>query len=444
MSASVLVVDDEELICWSLKKELGKQGYTAHAASTAQAALDAFRAEPADVVLLDINLPDRRGVDIMPELRSFNDDVVIIMITSVTALDVAVEAMRRGAWDYVTKPFDYPKLFNTIARGVEQLALKRENRALRNKSPRLPDIVAESPQMHEVLTLARAVMRSDPSTVLLLGESGVGKDVIARAIHEGGPRSDRLFLDINCAALPETLLESELFGHERGAFTGATNKKLGLFELASGGTVFLDEVVEAPLSIQAKLLKVLEQRTFRRVGGTRDVLVDIHVIAATNRDLEQAVTSQRLRQDLYYRLKVFPIVIPPLRERGADILPLARQFIAAFARTFRKTIPGIDTDAEALLQAYPWPGNVRELRNVIERAAILAPGSEPLSTDLLPSEIAHAAMSWPEGALGKLAQSEAEMIAAALAECEGNQSRAAVKLGISRDALRRRMRRYAL
>ena len=445
---SVLVVDDEELIRWSLEKDLARQGYAVSTAATGAEALARHQSEPVDVVLLDINLPDGSGVRLVPEFIAAREDVVVIMITSVTNLETAVEAMRLGAFDYVTKPFEPPRLHNSIAKAAERVALRVENRALKSRHPggTFPEVVADSPGMRRVLELAGHVMRSDAATVLLLGESGVGKDLLARRIHSGSPRGERLFLDVNCAGLPEALLESELFGHERGAFTDAKCQKRGLFELAEGGTVYLDEVADAPLVVQAKLLKVLEQRVFRRVGGLRDLNADVRVIAATNRDLDAAVAAGRMREDFYFRLKVFPIEIPPLRDRREDVLPLAQAFLGSFNRAFRKAVPGLDPEVERLLREYRWPGNVRELRNVIERAMILADDSTPLGVELLPPELAGAALGKgvEEVPAGALARSEARLIREALAGCGGNQSRAAAQLGISRDALRRRVRRLGI
>jgi two-component system, NtrC family, response regulator AtoC len=439
LRASVLVVDDEELIRWSLQKELTAQGYAAASAGTCAEALRLFATDPADVVLLDIRLPDGSGIDLITRLREVREDVAIIMATSVTALDSAVDAMRRGAWDYVTKPFDFAKLWNSVAKAAERVALRQENRTLRARAAAgAPEVVAESPAMRRVLAMVSSVMATD-STVLLRGESGVGKDLIARTIHDGSARHDKLFLDLNCAGLPDALLESELFGHERGAFTDAKTQKRGLFELAAGGTVYLDEIADAPLSIQPKLLKVLEARTFRRVGGIRTLAADVRVIAATNRDLDVAITHKTLREDLYYRLQVFPIEIPPLRQRPEDIVPLARAFLGAFGRALRKPLRGLDAEAEGALLAYGWPGNVRELRNVIERAIILAPADGAITSDLLPA--GRADVGEPHGAL---AEHERQLIRDALHASGGNQSRAAAQLGISRDALRRRMRRHGL
>jgi DNA-binding NtrC family response regulator len=444
--ASVLVVDDEELVRWSLEKDLARQEYSVITAATGAEALRLHERDPADVVLLDINLPDGSGVRLIPEFRAIRADTAIIMITSVTSLDTAVESVRLGAWDYVTKPFDYPKLYNSIARATEQVVLRQQNRALRSRERAEPGIVSESPGMQQVLELAARVMRSDASMVLLQGETGVGKDLLARHIHHGSPRSEQLFLDINCAALPEALLESELFGHERGAFTDAKAQKRGLLEMAAGGTVYLDEIADAPLAVQTKLLKVLEQRTFRRLGGVRDIAVDVRVVAATNRNLEQAVAARTLREDLYYRIKVFPIRIPPLRERPEDVLPLARLFVGCYNRDFRKRVLGLEPEAEQRLCEYRWPGNVRELRNVVERAMILAVDESPIAADLLPAELSEEIV--PVGAEpelgGALAQAERRLIREALDACDGNQSRAAAQLGISRGALARRMRRLRI
>ncbi|HEX7477410.1 MAG TPA: sigma-54 dependent transcriptional regulator [Polyangiales bacterium] len=448
--ASVLIVDDEELIRWSLEKDISRLGYATRTAASCAEALRLQQDEPADVVLLDVKLPDGDGVQLIPLLHAFREDTVIIMITSVNSLETAVESIRVGAWDYVTKPFDFPKLFNSVAKAAERVALREENRALRSQERVAgnPECIADSALMQRVLELAKTAARHDTATVLLRGESGVGKDLVAHYIHETSPRAEHLFLDINCGALPEALLESELFGHERGAFTDAKTQKRGLLELASGGTVYLDEIADAPLGVQVKLLKVLEQRTFRRLGGTRDITADARIIAATNRDLSQALADKTLRQDLYYRLNVFPIDVPPLRERRQDIAPLSRMFLAGFNRAFRKHVRGFTSEAERHLLEYDWPGNVRELRNVMERAMILAGDDAPIGVDALPQEIfnptAADGADGEEEPAGVLAQAEGKLIREALADCGGNQSRAAAQLGIGRGALARRLRRLGI
>ncbi len=445
----VLIVDDEELIRWSLQKDLARQGYDVAVAASGAEALRLHEADPAEIVLLDVNLPDGSGVALIERLKTLREDAAIVMITSDTTLETAVESMRHGAWDYVTKPFDFPKLYNCLSKAVEQLALRRENRTLRarDRAGRPPELVTRSAAMQRAFELARRVTETDAATVLLLGESGAGKDVLARHIHFGGARADRLFLDLNCAGLPELLLESELFGHERGAFTDAKTHKQGLFETAAGGTIYLDEIADAPLLVQAKLLKVLEQRTFRRVGGVRDLPVDVRLIAATNRDLEQAIAARAFRSDLYYRLKVFPIHVPALRERREDILPLARGFVAEYNARFHKRVAGPEPEAERRLADYTWPGNVRELRNVIERAMILSASEGTLGAELLPEELGGSPGAAEDAATdrgGALAQTEARMIREALAEVGGNQSQAATQLGISRGALARKMRRLGI
>ncbi|MBI3892702.1 MAG: sigma-54-dependent Fis family transcriptional regulator [Candidatus Wallbacteria bacterium] len=441
-------MDDEDLIRWSLERDLSRQGYAVTTAASGAEALRMHESDPTDVVLLDINLPDGSGVPLIPKFHAIREDCVIIMITSDTGLDSAVQSVRNGAWDYVTKPFDFPKLYNSVAKAVEQVSLRQENRTLRSRDRAAcpSEIVAESDAMRKAMELASHVMASDTATVLLRGESGVGKDLLARHIHAGSSRAERLFLDINCAALPETLLESELFGHERGAFTDARAAKQGLFELAAGGTVYLDEVADAPLAVQAKLLKVLEQRTFRRLGGVRDLVADIRLIAATNRDLERAIAERVLREDLYYRLKVFPIHLPPLRERHEDILILARTFVSDFGASLRKRVPGLEPETERRFLEYRWPGNVRELRNVIERAMILARPDTAIGLELLPPEICEEAPSTGPAAEpgGALAQTEARMIRDALGCSGGNQSQAAAHLGISRGVLARRMQRLGI
>ncbi|MBI4818737.1 MAG: sigma-54-dependent Fis family transcriptional regulator [Deltaproteobacteria bacterium] len=441
--STVFVVDDEELIRWSLQKELAARGYAVSTAATASEALRSFTDEPSDVVLLDIKLPDGSGVDLIPKLLALREDVTILMITSVTSLDTAVQAMQLGASDYLTKPFDFTKLWASVARAAERVHLRESNRLLRSREQAGDArIIAASPAMHRTIEWVDKVKSSD-ATVLLLGESGVGKDLLARYIHRTGGRAEGLFLDINCAALPETLLESELFGHERGAFTDAKTQKRGLFELAAGGSVYLDEIADAPLSVQAKLLKVLEQRTFRRVGGVRDLACDVRVIAATNQSLEEAVASHKFRGDLLYRLKVFPVDIPPLRERREDILPIAMELLTDLAKRMRRPASTLDPEVEQLLVDYRWPGNIRELRNIVERAVILATDGH-ITTEMLPAELTDVPLDTQRPPAGALATQEAKLIREALSASGGNQTKAAAQLGLSRDALRRRMKRLGI
>jgi DNA-binding NtrC family response regulator len=363
--------------------------------------------------------------------------------------------MKMGAFDYINKPFDQDELVMTVRKALEVSRLRREVRALRLQQEDrygLANIVGDSGAMKEVFRLINKVGRSAASTVLITGESGTGKDLVAKAIHYASDRARGPFMNITCTALPETLLESELMGHERGAFTDAKSAKQGLFEMASGGSVFLDEIGDMGILLQAKLLRLLEEKTFRRVGGVKDIKVDIRVIAATNRDLAKAVAEGRFREDLYYRLKVIPIVLPALRERPEDIPPLARHFIDQFNREFKKHCRGINDEALEILKRQPWPGNVRELKNVIERAMILE-DKDMLDESDLPEDVKWApkdgglvtadGFKLPEGGY-PLERMELELVKQALAKAAGNQTRAARLLSISRDALRYKMKKFSL
>ena len=385
---TILVVDDEKLIRWSLKENLEKAGYAVYTAATGEEALDLIGRELPDLILQDVKLPGVSGMEILEQVKELDPTALIIMMTAYGDVDTSVKAMKLGAYDFVEKPFDFEKLRVRIGKALETVNLKREVRATRSREQSRYDltrIVGETPPMREVLEMVRRIAESDATTVLLQGESGTGKDLVARAIHYQSRRAARPYLEINCTSLPETLIESELFGHEKGAFTDARAAKKGQFELADGGTVFLDEIGDMPLSTQAKLLKVIENKTFKRLGGVRDVLVDVRIVAATNKELEAAVAEGAFRKDLYYRLKVFPIHLPPLRERRADIPLLAAHFIELFNREFKKQVQGIAADAEAMMMEYDWPGNVRELKNVIERAVILG-GRETILAEHLPPE----------------------------------------------------------
>ena len=367
------------MIRWSLGEALRGWGYEPVQAETASAGLAAFDADQPAAVLLDINLPDGSGLEVLRQVRHRQADAIVIMITANVLVDETIAALRGGAYDFIGKPINLEELQVAIRNGIEANRLRKEVNLFRRERAQqfgFDQIVGESPVMREMLSLARKVAESEVSSVLLQGESGTGKDLIAKAIHYHSTRAAHPFVAINCAALPGTLIESELFGYEKGAFTDAKARKEGLFEQAEGGTLFLDEIGELELSLQAKLLRVLEEGCFRRVGGLRDLPLDVRVIAASNRDLKSEGEAGRFRADLFYRLSVIQIDIPPLRERGDDIRVLAEYYMTGFKNRLRKNIDGIASDALVAFSKYEWPGNVRELRNVIERAMILEDGDE--------------------------------------------------------------------
>ena len=448
----ILVVDDEHLIRWSLEQNLKKQGYEVMTAGSGEDALRLLREETPDLMLLDIQLPGINGLEVLEKVKEMEEEIVVIMVTALGILETAIKAMRMGAYDYINKPFNLDELAIVIRKALETNELKREVAHLRSEQTRkygIGNIIGQSKHMKNVLTMVEKIARSDTSTVLIQGESGTGKELIAKAIHYESSRADKPFMAINCAAVPETLLESELMGHEKGAFTDAKLLKKGLFELADGGTIFLDEIGDMTPGMQAKLLRVLEERSFRRVGGTRDVQVDVRIVSATNKDLLKAIEEKVFRNDLYYRIQVIPIYLPPLRERKDDIIPLAEHFINHFNREFAKNVKSISKMAEKFLTEYSWPGNIRELKNVIERAIILE-NEETLLLEHLPQEIvaktggAAASSSGfrlpPEGI--DIEDVERELIRQALEISEGNQSRAAKKLSLGIDAFRYRMKKF--
>jgi len=451
----ILVVDDEHLIRWSLEQNLKKQGYDVLVCGSGEDALRLVQDEAPDLILLDIQLPGMNGIDVLERVRDVDAEIIVIMVTALGVLETAVRAMRLGAYDYINKPFNLDELAIVIKKALESHDLKREVDQLRSTQPKkfsIDSIVCASDSLSRVLDMVRKIAGSDAGTVLIQGESGTGKELIAKAIHYESARCDRPFVAINCAAVPETLLESELMGHEKGAFTDARTQKKGLFEIADGGTVFLDEIGDMPLSIQAKLLRVLEDRVFRRVGGTRDISVDVRIVSATNKDLLAAIDEKSFRGDLYYRLQVIPLLLPPLRERRDDILPLAKQFIADFNREFGKSVHEISARAEMRLLNYDWPGNVRELRNVVERAIILE-SDEVLQLEHLPREMLSVAGTSPASQGLNLVlpadgidieDVERELIQQALDATHGNQSQAARKLNLGVDAFRYRMKKFKL
>jgi len=385
---SVLVVDDEQSMYDFLAIMLGKEGYSVTTASSGEEGRDLFQGEPFDIVITDIRMPGIGGVGVLRAVKEQSAETPVIVITAYSSVESAVEAMKFGAYDYITKPFKVDEIKLVMRNALEKKVLAEENIVLRRErvaAGEFAGIVGRGPAMNKLYEMIKQVAFSR-STVLITGESGTGKELVARAMHNYGARKDAPFLSINCAALPEQLLESELFGHQRGAFTGAVATKKGLLELADGGTFFLDEVSEMSASLQVKLLRVLQEREFRRVGGTKDISVDVRIIAASNADLARAVEEKQFREDLYYRLNVIPLEVPPLRSRKEDIPLLVGHFIKKYNRENDRHVEGVAKDAMACLEACDWPGNVRELENVIERACTLERGNL-ISVGSLPEAI---------------------------------------------------------
>ena len=448
----IMVVDDEHLIRWSLEQNLKKQGYDVLTAGNGEDALRLVREEQPDLVLLDIHLPGITGLEVLEKIKEIDDEIIVIMVTAHGGLETAVNAMRLGAYDYINKPFNLDEMAIVIKKALETSDLRREVARLRSEHKKSgpPQIIGVNKHMKIVLGMMEKVAKSEATTVLIQGESGTGKELVAKWIHYASSRADKPFVAINCAAVPATLLESELFGHEKGAFTDAKATKKGLFELADGGTVFLDEIGDMELGMQAKLLRFLEDRTFRRIGGSKVISVDVRIVSATNKDLLKAIEEKTFRNDLYYRLQVIPIYLPPLRERKDDVLMMANHFIEIFNKEFNKNVKGVSGMAEKMLLDYHWPGNIRELKNVIERAIILG-NEDTLLLEHLPLEIvakssaAHGSPLTtfklpPEGV--DIEEVEKELIRQALETSDWNQSKAAKKLALGIDAFRYRMKKF--
>jgi DNA-binding NtrC family response regulator len=457
----VLLVEDKAELRAMLRKALERAGYAVEEAPDGNAAIDKVRSRRYLMVLTDLKLPGNSGIDVLREARRAEPTLPVILMTAYGSVEEAVTAMKEGAFDFIQKPVDLDHLRILLDRGARQQELLRENLLLREEySERygFPRIVGEHPSMKEASEMTQRVAATD-STVLLLGESGSGKELFARAIHHLSARAEQAFVALNCAAIPEGLVENELFGHERGAYTGAGARKMGKLELAHRGTLFLDEIGELPLAAQSKLLRVLEERKFERVGGTQEIEAHVRIVTATNKDLRAAVAEKSFREDLYFRIAGVPITIPPLRDRGDDVLLLAENFLERFRREFRKPGLMLTADAKARLRTHPWPGNVRELQNAIERAAILARGTEldaealqlpaarPSAAEL-PLGMLDERFAW-EGPLDEVSQRAVEhverfKIQNALRESKWNKTRAAEKLGVSYKTLLTKIRGLGL
>ena len=451
---SILIIDDEPFIRENVQRVLAEDGYRVLEAENGLQAREFLISDEVDLVLLDLNLGPEDGLELLKSLKEIDPKLLVIIITGYGSVESAVEALRLGAYDYVKKPFKADALRLIVKLALKTQELQREVRALRRESglPENKQLLGESPSFINVIQQAREVARIPTSTVLLTGESGTGKELVARAIHTISDRRKHPFVAVNCASIPTELMESEHFGHEKGAFTGALVRKTGLFEEAHNGTIFLDEIGDMYASLQAKLLRVLQERTVRRVGGSKDIQIDLRVIAATNRDLQQRIRTGTFREDLFYRLNVVPLHLPPLRERGTDILLLAKYFLSQFSQSFGKSFTGITPDAEQMMLAYHWPGNVRELRNIIERICIMAPGPM-LEPAHLPQELYRLPESSRPGYIGRdiskglepaVAEFERQLVEQALTQAEGNVVKASLLLKIPRGTLRYKMEKYGL
>ncbi len=441
----ILIVDDEKNSREGLARAL-QRAYDVALAEDGRKALAILAEQPVDVMISDVRMPGIDGLTLLQRAMARTPQPVCIMLTAYGSIELAVEAMRRGAYDFMTKPINLDRLEIVLKRALETRALETENRALREQLDArygLEQIIGQSPAMQEVFDTVRQVAPSR-ATVLVLGESGTGKELVAHALHRLSPRHKGPFVAVHCAALSATLLESELFGHEKGAFTGAAERRRGRFELADGGTLFLDEIGEIDAALQVKILRVLEERRFERVGGTETIDVDVRLIAATNRDLKKMVAEGAFREDLFFRLDVVSIRLPPLRERAGDLPLLAHHFVSTLARENGKSLDGITPDALAALSAYEWPGNVRELRNVIERMVVLARGDRLTLRDVPPHIRGPGEGTPVRGGALSLAANEKQMIVRALKLNEGNVTKAARDLGISRRTLHRKLNEYGL
>lgn len=442
-SYSILIVDDEATVCNSLEEWFLEDGFSVKTAMSGEEALKVLSEGPVDIILLDIKMPGMDGITLQRKIREFDTRAVIIIMTAYASVDTAVEALKLGAFDYVTKPFDPEDLTRLVNNALKQKDLSDENVRLKESLTMrdgIHEIVAESAEMKRVLDMVQTVAETD-STVLVRGESGTGKELVARAIHSQSRRRFLPIVSVNCGAIPETLLESELFGHEKGSFTGAMYRRKGRLELAHGGTLFLDEIGDITPQMQVDLLRVLETKRFSRLGGAEEIEVDFRLICATNKNLEDLMAAGTFREDLYYRINVFTIAIPPLRERRADILPMARYFIEKYARAMGRAEKTIAPEAEEIILTHPWPGNVRELENAIERAMVV--GRTPrLEAGDLPLKVNEQQAG--NGGVMTLEEVEKQQIVKVLQNTEGNVTRAAALLGIDRVTLYNKLKKYGI
>ncbi len=446
MIPKILIIDDEEHMCWALKKAMEKEGYQALTATSGNEGVNLLKEKGPSLVLLDLKMPEMDGMEVLKIIKEIHPKIPVIMITAHGTIETAIEAMKLGAVDYITKPFDLDELKMVVQQALKYSQLVSHVSFFRSElSKKYGTIVGESPAIKEVIMLIERVASTN-ATVMITGESGTGKEITALTIHQASGRRDFPFVPVNCAALPEQLLESELFGHEKGAFTGAVALKPGRFEMADKGTIFLDEIGEMPPAMQAKLLRVLQERAFERVGGTETLHVDVRIISATNVDIRKAVEEGRFREDLFYRLNVIHIQLPPLRERKEDIPLLANYFLRKYMLgTY--PVKAISPEAMELLTNYPWPGNIRELQNVIERSIIICQG-DTILPEHLPKELqqvkntpVETIVNFPDTGIS-LEEVEKQLILTALEKSGGNQTKAAQLLGITRSALIYRSQKY--
>jgi DNA-binding NtrC family response regulator len=457
---TILIVDDERTLARSIKLFLAEQGYEAEVAENADKALELLDRLRPDLVFLDVSLPGMSGIELLKRIKEFDRNIAVAIMTAYGSIEGAVEAVKLGAFDYIKKPVDLDELKLLADRARETSRMRQELSYYRQREVRglpIKGIIGKCETILEVIARVQQIAALEESPpILITGETGTGKGLVARTLHSQSPRASRPFIEVNCTALPGTLMEAELFGYERGAFTDAKESKMGLFEAADGGFLFLDEVGDIEVSLQGKLLRAIEEGVIRRIGGLRDRRVDVNIVTATHRDLEEEVRAGRFRKDLYYRLAVITIDLPPLRERAEDILMLATHYLDKFNAKYGKAVRGIDDKAVGILMEYPWPGNVRELSHVIERAVLWSQGERLLEEQLALATSPQALTSTsqppliapvqgtlpPEGIA--LAEWERSLLEQALKECAGNQTKAAKRLGISRDTLRYRLKKYGL
>jgi DNA-binding NtrC family response regulator len=459
MAIDILVVDDEEMIRWTLKEALEEDGYNVKTFESGRDFLTYFHEMGGDIVLLDVRLPDSNGLDLLLEVTKIDPSVIVVIMTAFGDVETAVEAMKRGAYDYLAKPYSLEEVGLLIGKIVQANLMKSQLHHFQEKlENQFSQILGENAKMKQLREHIAMAAKTDRTTVLIRGESGTGKELVARQIHFQSNRADKPFIDVNAAAVSSTLLESELFGHEKGAFTDAQRQKKGLFELASGGTLFLDEIGELDPSLQVKLLRVLQERKFRRVGGTSDIHVDVRIISATNADLERAMDDGRLRQDLFYRLNVFTIQLPPLRERRDDIMLLAKYFLDEFRKEFSKDIKGYKEETCKILENYSYPGNVRELKNILERATLLETSNQ-IRPSSLPEDLKKVSnidvskmggvqeRPWENSGFSfkdYIDSVEKKIVTEVMQEVDGKKSKAADILGLSRFALRHQLKKHDL